>query len=82
MLKHAESRCRRLGAALLFVVGLTGCDFEVTNPGPVEDSFLTSPGTFQAVVNGIKRTVYAVDNDTTSHFATIEDAQRFIRRRS
>ena len=57
MLKHAESRCRRLGAALLFVVGLTGCDFEVTNPGPVEDSFLTSAGTFQAVVNGIKRTM-------------------------
>ena len=33
-------------------------------------------------VNGIKRTVYAVDNDTTAHFDTIEDAQRFIRRRN
>lgn len=36
-------------AALLVVAG---CDFEVTNPGPVDDSFLDNQGAHDAVVDG------------------------------
>ena len=53
--RSSKARRRRVGASLLFVVGLTACDFEVTNPGPIEDALLTDPDVFQAVVNGIKR---------------------------
>ncbi len=55
LIESTKSRCRRLGASLLLLVGLTGCDFEVTNPGPIEDALLTDADVFQAVVNGIKR---------------------------
>lgn len=33
-------------------VGLTACDFDVTNPGPVQDEFLDDPGAHDAVVEG------------------------------
>lgn len=58
-----ERRCgrhglggRRLGLSLLCAtVILTGCDLSVTNPGPVEDTFLDNPSAFTAIVNGIPR---------------------------
>lgn len=34
------------------VLGVAGCDFKVTNPGPVTDSFLENPQAHQAVANG------------------------------
>lgn len=41
---------------VLGMVGLVaGCDFEVTNPGPVADQFLNEPGAYDAVVNGVGR---------------------------
>lgn len=39
------------GASLLAV----SCDFEVTNPGPVQDQFLDEPEAAEAIVNGIAR---------------------------
>lgn len=41
-------------AALLAVVAL-GCDFSVTNPGPVEDQFLNDPSARRAIVTGAQR---------------------------
>ena len=40
------------GVTLLAVLSLTACDFEVTNPGPVADSFLENPTAHQALANG------------------------------
>jgi len=41
--------------ALVPAVGLAACDFEVTNPGPVEDRFLGEPAAHVGVVNGAGR---------------------------
>jgi starch-binding outer membrane protein, SusD/RagB family len=41
-----------LGLAIATLVAVGGCDFEVTNPGPVDDSFLNDPGAHEAVVEG------------------------------
>lgn len=51
----SKERC--LGALLIFLAGgaLTACDFEVTNPGPVQDEFLNDSVAFPAVVNGMGR---------------------------
>lgn len=45
------------GACIALAVALSAsaCDFEVTNPGPVQDSFLSDSVAFQAVVNGMGR---------------------------
>jgi len=48
-------RCASFGVALLGVFALTGCDLSVTNPGPVQDTFLDDDGAFPAVVNGARR---------------------------
>jgi starch-binding outer membrane protein, SusD/RagB family len=48
-------RSRRLAALLVPVVGMAGCDFSVTNPGPVEDSFLVQPTAYAGIVNGAGR---------------------------
>ena len=44
-----------VAAFLLGAVLLAGCDFEVTNPGPVADAFLDNPGAHQAIINGAQR---------------------------
>src|SRR5215210_3249933 len=49
-----SARPRLTGSALLVLI-LTACDFEVTNPGPVQDEFLDEPAAFAAVVNGMGR---------------------------
>ncbi len=43
-----------LGVALLGL-GAASCDFDVTNPGPVQAENLDDPGAFPAIVNGIQR---------------------------
>jgi hypothetical protein len=43
------------GILLLGAVALTGCDFAVTNPGPVADEFLDNAGAHQVIVNGAMR---------------------------
>jgi len=50
-------RRRALGAtvAAAGVLLAAACDFEVTNPGPVQDSFLNDSVAFQAIVNGMGR---------------------------
>ena len=64
---NIEKRCtrRRALAAVLMVLGAAACDFEVSNPGPVEDGVLDDPTSHQAVVNGAARAVSdAVNNHT------------------
>lgn len=51
MMGHATTQWSRavLGAILL---GLAGCDFSVTNPGPVADTFLDDEGAHEAILFG------------------------------
>lgn len=51
---RAGGSFRRL-ALCAACLGLGACDFEVTNPGPVEDRFLDDPGAREAIVNGTAR---------------------------
>jgi hypothetical protein len=39
------------------VLAAAACDFDVSNPGPVEDEALNNPAAYNAVVNGIARSV-------------------------
>lgn len=56
-----RQRIRRLSRLLMAIgvmwvgLSLAGCDFDVSNPGPVEDEYLNDPEAFQAVVNGMGR---------------------------
>ena len=46
-------RVVRMGA--LVALAATGCDLEVTNPGPVQDEFLNDERAFPAVLQGVRR---------------------------
>lgn len=50
---------KRLGFAgvLVGAVTLASCDFDVTNPGPVQDQFLNDPAAQPALVDGMGRAV-------------------------
>ena len=37
------------------LVSLAACDFHVTNPGPVQDDFLSATAAFPSIVNGAGR---------------------------
>ena len=56
---RTEERKRTTGgvavALLLGAMTLTGCDFSVSNPGPVADPFLDDAGAHQAIINGAQR---------------------------
>ena len=39
---------------LVAALGMAGCSFEVTNPGPVADDALNDPGAFDAIVRGVR----------------------------
>lgn len=43
------------GALFLPVLALAGCDFSVTNPGPIQDKFLDQAAAHEAMVNGAGR---------------------------
>ncbi len=52
-----SDRLRRaggLGVALVVALSTAACDFKVTNPGPVTDSFLENPEAHLALANGAK----------------------------
>ena len=44
---------RRVTVAALASLALVGCSFEVTNPGPLLDADLNTPGAMPALVNGM-----------------------------
>ncbi|MBI4521702.1 MAG: RagB/SusD family nutrient uptake outer membrane protein [Gemmatimonadetes bacterium] len=51
-----DAKCRwTAGAVALVVLALTSCDFDVTNPGPVQDTNLNDSGTHTGLVNGAMR---------------------------
>jgi hypothetical protein len=55
--RAAPRAARRLALAPLASLALlaAGCDFRVTNPGPVQDELLNLPSTAAAIVNGSDR---------------------------
>ncbi len=55
--------------ALALVLG--GCDFEVTNPGPVQDEFLNEPGAFEAMVGGMSRAMSEAMNFVSFQSAAV-----------
>lgn len=50
-------RSRRSALAAAVVLGAAACDFDVSNPGPVEDRYLNDSDAHRAVVNGIGRSL-------------------------
>ena len=60
-----------LVALALGVLALAACDFEVTNPGPVQDEFLKNPAAFGAMVNGGARTLGEGLNYVNFHGAIV-----------
>ena len=62
----------RLTMGLAMIFGLSACDFEVTNPGPVSDAALDEEGSHVAIVQGALRQLVRTHNLTTvygSYFA-------------
>ena len=53
--RESTLRGRRPIALLAACVLVAGCDFTVTNPGPVQDEFLTDPIAHDALVNGAEK---------------------------
>jgi hypothetical protein len=72
MSKHSKNR-RWLGALVTFAaaVQLSSCDFNVTNPGPVQDSFLDDSVAFNALVNGMGRDLSSGLNFLAFHSAMV-----------
>jgi len=64
---------RRLGAFITLVaaVQLSACNFDVTNPGPVQDSFLNDSLAFVAIVNGMGRDLSDGLNYLAFHGVTV-----------
>lgn len=55
-IRRVRDRMRVFGCACV-LVSVGACDFDVSNPGPVEDSTLDDPASFPALVNAIARSV-------------------------
>ena len=56
-MNRAQSRIVRGVVMSALVFAAAACDFDVSNPGPVEDAILNDPTSHTAVVNGIARAV-------------------------
>lgn len=64
-------RRRRVVAAALGVLILSACDLEVTNPGPVQDSYLNNKNALQAQVNGMGLSLSRALNYVIYHGAIV-----------
>ncbi|MDP2958920.1 MAG: hypothetical protein Q8N53_21025, partial [Longimicrobiales bacterium] len=60
-----SAKLNRLGVASLLVIAAAACDFEVTNPGPTDDTFLDKPEAHQAVANGAARMLFDALNEVS-----------------
>ena len=59
------------GAAIVaLLLPLTACNFEVTNPGPVQDKFLDGPLAYDGIVAGVKRALLDAHFDTDRNGAS------------
>lgn len=59
MKARATKRHATRAAVVGLALALAACDFEVTNPGPTDDTFLDRPEAHQAVANGAARQLFA-----------------------
>jgi starch-binding outer membrane protein, SusD/RagB family len=66
---------RRAVTAAMLAVTAAACDFDVSNPGPVEDRILNDPTSHTAVVNGAAR---AVSDAVSSHTLQTSAATREV----
>ena len=71
MARKRGSIISRATAAAPFAAALAACNFDVTNPGPVQDEFLDDPAAFEAVVNGMGRALADAMNFVAFHGAAI-----------
>lgn len=56
-MKPHMQRFGLLAAAAVTMLGVSACNFEVTNPGPIPDELLDSPTAHTPVVNGMQRSL-------------------------
>ena len=56
-LAAARTGLTRIVTSIFACLALAGCDFEVTNPGPVQDASLDDQGAHESLVNGARRQV-------------------------
>jgi hypothetical protein len=74
MILRIECRTRRgqwaRAGLLTFLLPLTACSFEVTNPGPVQDKFLDGPLAREGVVSGVQRALLDAHYDTDRNSAS------------
>lgn len=63
------TRATAIPAVLALALG--ACDFEVTNPGPVQDEFLNEQGAFEAMIGGMKRATSEAMNFTAFQGAAV-----------
>lgn len=71
MMPRRECAAAKAVGVALLVLGASACDFEVTNPGPVQDDFLNEPSAFVAVVNGAIRSLNEGLNYVAFHGAAV-----------
>jgi starch-binding outer membrane protein, SusD/RagB family len=74
----AFERCTRvigraaiMAAGVAFALSTAACDFEVTNPGPVQADNLDDPGAFPSIINGIQRALINALNYTALQGAAV-----------
>jgi hypothetical protein len=60
-----------LAGAVLLCLAPASCNFDVTNPGPVQAENLNDPGAFPAIVNGIQRAMVEALNYTGLQAAAV-----------
>jgi hypothetical protein len=71
-MRKLEKGIRSVGwLAMPMALLIGGCDFDVTNPGPVQDEFLDDPDAFVAVVNGMGRALSDGMNYVAFHGALV-----------
>jgi starch-binding outer membrane protein, SusD/RagB family len=66
----ASARLARTSCIALTLLS-TACDFQVVNPGPVQDEFLNNPRAFNAVLNGMGRDLSEAMNFVAFHQAMV-----------
>ena len=52
---RADRRFAQMLAGVVLIGGVQACDFEVTNPGPIQDVTVNAESAFQSLVNGAIR---------------------------
>lgn len=52
---HVLNSFKKVSIGCVLLLTFTACDFNVTNPGAIQDEQLEEPGSYEAIVNGMGR---------------------------